>query len=517
MKHKRLVPAAAAILCLALSVSAGWLWHALSERTYEARARLALPGDPFAGSASSLGGDSQAGEEAAEETVLAPAVLSAAADLLHERGVHLSLPSPFDSETDYLLGRLRVEPADRGTTDEVGISCTAPDAEEALQIVQAIVDACQAAASGAHPAATDSATDDAELERRQLVRAIERQERAIARLVEQIGMASESPRRAAGPGDHPLGLEGSLEEARRAVSEAERRLEESRRDFARKMPAETVAARLPDGPVRSRIIQRLNLARLKEESRQQQALAERLASVYGRNHPRMTELREKIEQLQKQISAIAAEANDIAAAAQDVAPAALVLNELEIQLAEARTAEAEIDRRTISRNERFGARQELEAALGDARQELAFLHGEHDRVRRQIDNSRREQTHLAATVIEPPLLSPDPIAPRAGLQMAVSCVAGMALYLLLLWQLRSRFLAPAELAESRLGPAPFARAPVQGTAHSLALAPPLVQIPDLPVSTLRPDRNRSQDEERLARLKMLSSRGKTAIQWQAVE
>jgi hypothetical protein len=91
------------------------------------------------------------------------------------------------------------------------------------------------------------------------------------------------------------------------------------------------------------------------------------------------------------------------------------------------------------------------------------------------------------------------------------------LYLLLLWQFRSRLLAPAELTESRIGSPPFARTPVQGAAHALALAPPLVQIPDVPVSTPRREQDRSQDEERLARLKMLSSRGKTPIQWQAVE
>jgi len=516
MKHTRFIPLAAAGLCLALSVSAGWLWQALSETTYQASARLALAGDPFTGSSSSPGDDSRPPGDAAEESVLAPAVVSAAADLLREREVPLSLASPIDSESDYLLGRLRVEPAERGTTDEVRVLCTAPEAEEAVQIVQAIVDAWQAAASGAPPAAADPPADDTEVERRQLARAITRQEHLIATLVEQLGKASESPQRAAGPGDDPLELEGSLDEARRTVSDAEGRLEEARRDLGRKMPAEAVAARLPEGATRSRILQRLNLGRLTEESRQQQALAEKLSSVYGRNHPRMTEIREKIEQLQKQISGIAAEAND-AFAAQDIAPAAVVLNELESQLADARTAEAEIDRRTIARNERFGARQELEAALGDARQELAFLHGEHDRVRRQIDNVRHEQNSFVPAVIEPPSLSPDPVAPRAGLQMAVSCVVGMALYLLLLWQIRSRFLAHPERAESRIASPPFARAPVQGTAPALALAPPLVQIPELPVPTPRSDRSRSQNEERLARLKMLSSRGKTPIQWQAAE
>src|SRR5262245_45999557 len=258
MKHKWLIPAAAAILCLCLSTSAGWLWHALSQTTYEAAACLALAGDPFAGAAVP-GGNSQPENPAEENAVLAPAVLAKAVDLLRERGVHLSLESPFDSEADYLLGRLRVEPADRGMIDEIRVRCTAPEAEEALQIVQAIVDAWQAAAP---PAAADPSADDAAaVERRQLARAIERQERAIAVLVEQLGKANESPRRAAGPGDDPLELDAALDEARRAVCDAEGRLEDARRDLARKMPAETVAARLPDGPVRARILQRLSPGR----------------------------------------------------------------------------------------------------------------------------------------------------------------------------------------------------------------------------------------------------------------
>jgi hypothetical protein len=191
------------------------------------------------------------------------------------------------------------------------------------------------------------------------------------------------------------------------------------------------------------------------------------------------------------------------------------LSELESHLADARATEAEIDRRTIARNERIGARQELEAALGDARQELAFLHGEHDRVRRQIDSARREQMSLAPSVIEPPSLSPEAIAPRAGLPMAASCVAGMAVYLLLLRQIRPRFLAHDVPAEPPAGSRPFTRISVQGTARPLALAPPLVQIPELPIPTAPGDRNRSQDEERMARLKMLSTRGQTPIQWQA--
>ncbi|HLJ12006.1 MAG TPA: hypothetical protein VKU82_12495, partial [Planctomycetaceae bacterium] len=66
--------------------------------------------------------------------------------------------------------------------------------------------------------------------------------------------------------------------------------------------------------------------------------------------------------------------------------------------------------------------------------------------------------------------------PHAGLQMALACVAGCALCVVMLRQFR----------------------------HSAFLAPPQAA---LPATTPRRERFRSQEERQLARLKMLSARG----------
>src|SRR5258708_30975389 len=127
--------------------------------------------------------------------LLSAEVLSNAAALLHDRGIPLSLASPFDSETDYLLNRLHVGRPDQGEPDEIQITCTAVDADETREVLTAIVDAFVAGLKGAPPAPGESAydetaSDESENERRQLARAAERQEQTVAVLVEKIAAAS---------------------------------------------------------------------------------------------------------------------------------------------------------------------------------------------------------------------------------------------------------------------------------------------------------------------------------------
>lgn len=468
MKHRWSIPLAAAVLCLAVSISAGWLWHTLSETNYEARARLTWAADPFADADGSGSGETAQG--AIEELVFSPEVLTSAVALLHERGVLLSLASPFDSETEYLLSRLHVDRPDQGGTDEIQITCAAADPDETREMLTAIVDALLAGVKAPRPETGEPASEDSENERKQLARAIERQERAVAALGEQIKTA----KKAAEPVQDPQALESELHEARRTLSLAEGRLDEAHHDFDRKLPAEAVAARLADGPVRTKILERLNLSRLHDELRQEQELLEKWSSVYGRNHPRMTEIRGKIEQLQQQVARFPAEPADLSQTLTDVSPLLLVMNALESDLADAQSAQHDLESRLAAAHDARKADQALEVKLAEARQELAFLHAENGRIRRQIDDARHAATRQLPTVIEQPTLSPDPIAPRAGLQMAVSCVAGMALYLLLLRQFHPRR-QDAAARTRKTSPLPARR-----------------------------KRFLSQQEQQLARLKMLS-------------
>jgi hypothetical protein len=514
MKHFRSLSLAAALLCLAVSVSTGWLWHALSESTYEAHGRLALRGDPFSESDASSRGPDAAGalDSLTADRVLSPEVLAAAADLLHDRGVALSLASPFDSETDYLLGRSRLEPAGNGGADEVRIVCTATQADETLQILTAIVDAFVAGAAAPQPPPV-SASDNPEHEERQLAHAIERQERTIVALAADQQKSRLALNEAAGEG--PGELDSRLAAARSAVVDAARLLDDARHDFEKQLPADSVAARLPEGPARTKLLDRLSQAKLQEELRRQEALAVKSSSVYGRNHPRLIELREQIEQLRRQVAGLPVQPGDLPDSAQDSDQQTIVLRTLEGTLAAALAEAREVETLQGARNDRAATLQKLEAELGDARQELAFLRGEHDGVRQQVESARREQARRSPAVIEPPTLSPDPIAPQAGLQMAVSCVVGMVLYLFILWQFRSRLVAPVAAGRaSRAAPAPFARAPVQKRAPVSAPAPPLVQIPQSFAPAARKQRSRAHDEQRLARLKMLSTRGSAAVKWE---
>jgi hypothetical protein len=484
MNYRQMIPLATAGLCLAVSLSAGWLWHALSETTFEAHARLApgagLSADP----------DLPDGREPAtmtiEDELFAPEVLSAAVALLHDRGVSLAIASPFDSETDYLFERLRARPADEATPEEIELSCTSVDGDEALQMLTALVDALTAAARSHRSSTGDVPAADRDTERRELAGAIERQGRAIAELVEQLEKtrAATVVERAT---DGPTALEDQLAEARLAVVEAAERLNGARRDLERNVSPDAVATRLSEGPLRTKIIDQLSIERLRDDLRAHEAILAKSSSVYGRNHPRMAEIREKTEQLRRQVAGLPGGPGDVSGGTGKPAPAELVVGALEAEVLARQSRENEIASRVAARNVRLDAQQKLETQLGEARQELAFLHGEHDRIRREIERARSDEAARLPAVIEPPTLSPDPIAPSAGLQMAVSCVAGMALYLVLLWQLRSKD-----------EDAPVATQ----TPRQSARTPPRER---------RRERFRSEEEQRLARLKMLSGAPRAAV------
>jgi hypothetical protein len=475
MKHRRRIPLTAAGLCLALSLSAGWLWHALSETKFEARARLAGVG----GGASDSGFQDESDRAAMRiaDEIFSPEVLSAAVDLLHERGVALATTSPFDSETDYLLERMHASCVDDDTAEVIGLSCISVDGDEALQMLTAVIDAFLVAARSSLPSTADGTLPSLETESRELSDVIARQDRAIAGLLEQLE-SLKSATAAERVADGPISLEDQLAEARRAVLTSAEQLEVARRDLDRHTPAEVVAGRLAEGPTKTKILEQLSGARLHDELRQQEAVLAKSSVVYGRNHPRMAELREKTEGLRRQAAAVFASSEQVDDGTNS--PRELVVSHLEGDLAAKQSREKELASVLEARNDRIDARQGVETRIGEARQELAFLHGEHDRIRREIARAHSEETARLPAVIEQPTLSPDPIAPRTSLQMAVSCVAGMALYLFLLRQLRTRQVD----------------------------APIAAEIPQHFQKTAVPARRRerflSEEEQRLARLRRLS-------------
>ncbi|MBI3864265.1 MAG: hypothetical protein HY290_20470 [Planctomycetia bacterium] len=460
----------AALLCLGVSLSAGWLWQTLAGARYEACARLLRDGD--------VGGDPTAEDDsqsADEARVLTPEVLTEAATLLHERGVLLSLSSPFDPVNDYLVQHTRVGGESQERPGEFCIRCFAGEREEALQMLAAVVDAYLSAGPDASPQdpelAADGVEQTIEAEREQLTRAIELQKQTIREMSVRLEAAASEDGHA--PDEGPDFLETELGRVRQAHREAAARLAEARRDLDNKLPAESVAGRIADASARTRALERLNLGKVRDELQRLEALQTKWSSVYGRNHPRMVELREKIDTLEGQLADIPADrpdGSDLAGASS----ATIVLAAFESESAGLEETERRLVTQLSDVQGRIQGRQELELQLNQSRQELTFLHAEHDRAQKQIAAVRREQTGRQPALISPPAIEREPIGRDSGLPMAVSCVSGMALYLLMLWQIRRRWLASER---SDVNPAPRG-------------------------SPARRERFRSQEEQHLMRLKL---------------
>lgn len=172
-EHRPLV--VTGVACLAVLISALWLWEALSEARYEAVAVVSVP----AVAANPRDGD--AGESSVEEAILGPENLTAAAALLHDRLISLPLSSPFDPEADYLADHLRME---RGEADEFRVTSIADDADLALQMLTAVIDSWRATATGLARTVIDPAATESETERRQIAEAIQRQQADIDGLLE---------------------------------------------------------------------------------------------------------------------------------------------------------------------------------------------------------------------------------------------------------------------------------------------------------------------------------------------
>lgn len=460
---RRLLALTSVALCLSVSISAGWLWKTLAGKKFEASARLALVSAPVAALEDDKPAANEAGAEAAiideaapidEARVLSPEVLSAAAVLIADRNVPLALASPFDSVTDYLLERTRVGRAQRGGPDDIRITCSATSADEALQMLSAIVDAYLDAATTVRPARADLTKDELQAvamqtECEQLAAAIEQHQQTIAELAARLEAAQAAPAGTLGP--DPITLEAELVQARRASGDAAACLAAAQYDIEKKMPAEFVAARIVDLPARTRVLERLSQAKIKDDLDQQEALRQKWSAIYGRNHPRMAEIRQHIESLEQQVALFSVGEQGQPAGELPASGAAIVLAALQAETTGLKSAEQELETRLASAQQRLQQQQELETKLSESRQELEFLHGEHGLLWKQIDGARREQASRLATLIEPPALAADPIAPQAGLPMAVACVSGMALCLLVLWQFRTGTLESAATADAPAG------------------------------------------------------------------
>jgi hypothetical protein len=466
----------AALLCLGLSLSAGWLWQTMSDLKYEASARLLCLHHQPAANAESNDADAEEIEELAEAEILTPDVLSAAATLLRERSVPLSLLSPFDPVADYLVQHTRVSCPEQGQPGEICIRCTAKSSTEAVQLVQAIVDAYVATRRNEPLENSELSNDDSKTELQQehaqLAEAVERQKQAIEEL-EQACDAGQ-PAASDSAAGNPTEVESALRRVRKARRGAISRLVKARRDFENKLPAETIAARITDVPARSQVLEQLSYTKNRDELQRLEARRRNWETVYGRNHPRMVEVREIIAKLKEQLADSNLEHPGQTEILADASPEAIVLTALETESEKLLTVVQQLIVQLDEIQERQKSQQELEEKLGDARQELEFLNLEYDRTRSELTALRNEDVNLQQTVLAAPTLDRQPLRHRAGLPLAVSCATGMTLYLLILWQIRRKWLC-SERVKSR---------------------------DERQSESLRGERFHSQEEERLMRLRL---------------
>lgn len=478
----------AALVATPLSFGGGWCWNRSCEPEYRASARVSIPSSIVTCFPAALPASNP------EESLLSPEVVAAAADLLQEREIPLPVESRFDSEIDYLLNRLDARRTSDGDRVEIELLYRTPDAERAVAVLTAVVDAGVRALQSLAPEIADTGEDDRNRERAQLADAFEQQQTRVSELQERIAAGDREPVDSENAAGSLRALATSFEVARSHRIEAEDQLALAFRDVRAGVTVEQILARLPDGPAWSETRDLLGAVLLRDEIRQLEVAQEAAAALYGRNHPRMVGLRTQLEQTRQKISiqaggaleatVIQASMNDFDGGPQaNTQPVtALLLKVLEEKASQANVAEQELEQRLASANAAREERQSLEPQLADARQEMAFLQREHERVRQEIAAARHHAEGQCVSISEPPLLSSETIVPSLPQHLFWAGCAGILVSGGSLWQFQR---SPGQRSRVQRSPA--------GRPLSAA-APYRAQVYE---------RYHSQQEDNLARLRRL--------------
>jgi hypothetical protein len=413
-----------------LALAAGWWWHGCQEPEYVAHARLTVP------ALADVAPGNDAAPNAAE-SLLSPEVIAAASDLLRERGIALPYASPLDSEVDELLHRLQATHEVHGERAELNLSYRTPEAPQAVPVLTAVVDAGLRALQSAAPPADDPDASSREREREQLGQAVERQRAQAAALQDQVANREREEGSDALVAERTRSCAAALEAACARRLEAEQRLAHARRDIQAGADCERIMAKLPDGADWSATRELVDASLQRHELRKQEAAVRQAAAIYGRNHPRMVELRTQVARLRQNVAAIQmpadapaivlASAVGSASTARDdeqLPPGELLLKLLAEKSWQAIDAEEDAGQQLAAATMLQDERQVLVAQLAAARQELGFLQKEHDQVQRRVDEARREVERSRADIVESPTLSPDSVVPSLSLYLAIAGSAG---------------------------------------------------------------------------------------------
>ena len=515
-----------AVAAVPFSLLSGYLWHSGFEPEYVAYGRISIPA-AVAGTAIGPHGSLA---PTLEEVLLSPENVTVAADLLRSRGVTLSTVSPLDSDVEELIRRLDAGHDQLPDHAEVRLSFQTPDAEQAIPVLTAVLDACLKALDQSRPKGDQAVAAGREAELRDLNEELSGREGALA----ELELQSKRPETATlDPSLIPeriKALETSLSSARDRRVAAEDRLADVHQQLGEGASAEQIADRIagPEDPASVR--DRLVTTRARERLKQQQEAFDRAATIYGRNHPRLIQLRNEVDQLKQETGVVQADSRDDAAS---LSPSAVLLRSQEELLSQATTAERELQEQLdqVVANQKL--RKELEEQIALARDEIAPLRERRDEVARQIEVATIEAEASRATISEPPALAPEAIVPSLTGYLVWSGLAGLVLgavlwrgsrksprfeqTMILLpgpklpvvpdWERGSR--KPAEQPVLHPEPPTLPAEAIDAVTLELTVAPAPAREPELPHDEpelpSRPrERYRSQEEENLARLKQLS-------------
>jgi len=404
-----------------LSMLAGFLWHSGFEPEYVAYARISVPTSVINTATAPHGSF----VPTVEEVILSPENVTAAADLVRSRGIILSTVSPLESDVEELMRRVDAgqetgheQPHDYA---EVRVSYQTPDAEQAIPVLSAVLDACISALDRAAPRVDETAAASREAERHDLAVDLAMRQEALAELEQRARRIEASQLDATLLADRIHSLESSLARAREERVAAEDRLADIHQQLGAGFTAEQIAEKLPAGP-HSATHDQVATTRAREELKQQLDLLDRAATIYGRNHPRLIKIRSEVDRLKYQAGVVQASAQTDDA---PLSPAAVLLQAQEALLTQATTAEQEL----VSQLERTVAdrksRIDLDEQVARTRDEITPLKDRHDELNRQIEAAAREADSRKTTICEPPALAPEALVPSITQYLAWGGFVGL--------------------------------------------------------------------------------------------
>lgn len=457
------------------------------------------------------------------EQQLSAEVVEGALTRLRDREITLA-NNPGESARDSLISQCSVHCEPETGHDKVTVTYHSSSPAEALAALTAVVDTIREVRmpqrAGNHTHADGRPTQLTILGEREsnLADRIQELEASLAQQADALESLaiSEADRIVLPEQMKRLGV--NLAEARKNRLEAEHRLIQTRKDLAAGLPVDVLASRLPGNDGRDVLQKAFAPPQLAIELRNDQADYERLLQTYGRKHPRMLQLQQKINGLEARIAAKAS-GSEHEAGRGSGSPAELLLRLLSADLEERSALESDLQEQFEAKKSTLDQQAGIAAAAERMQKELQTLRDERDSLRRKIVETRRQwQEHLTEVLVPPGIIEASGDS-RLPLRALIGFIGGLAMATGLYLR-RSRRNQEARVAAIRdeesfspnfiPRPAPTMPAqPVATTPRPRAPVPsPLTALlanrKPVPPASVDQSRDKADRAARLARLKSLT-------------